>query len=429
MPPLVSPGVQLPGSVSPAPSSEPVEPIGPSLPTGPVYADVGFEVFGAELMVEVRQAGRPVPNAWVRLLGPSLAGGQTDASGRLRLKPLLPARDYRMCVEAPDFVTVERGPFEIKTGEESLRLDPIDLKPAARVRGRVMNGANPVVGAVVSDGSGQTLTDANGRYELRTLDSGVLTLTASKPRFTLATRSVTTQAGQWLDADLVVASAPAKVYFDHGVAAGVAPSEMRGLRDHLTQKGWQLLDSPPGGEADGVWVMLTPGRDLSSSEQERVLNFVAQGGKFILVGDWAGSKGFRTSAANEVLRRLGLHISPDLVRDFSNEERPSWLTIKRFQAKHPVTAGVSALQLYGSASVFGLFPMLPLAQTGDKAFRVQAGLPAGTQDVIVGGPFKGGKALVVGDVSAFLDEDTDANGRSNIDEADNKRLFEQLLDW
>jgi hypothetical protein len=417
---------------SPVPSqaTELIQPIGSSPPDGPVYADVGFEVFGPDLVVEVQQAGgRPLEGAWVRLLGPSLAGGKTDSSGRLRLGPILPAVDYRVCVEAPDFVTTERGPIEIKPGADPVRLEAFELKQAARARGRVLNGGRPVVGAVVSDGMTHALTDANGRYEIRSLDSGVLTLTASKPRHRLATRSVTTEAGQWLETDLTLVGTAPQVYFDHRVAAGVEPSQLSILRGYLQGRGWQLLDAPPSQSGDAVWVMLVPGRDLSASEQEQVLNFVAQGGKFVLLGDWAGNKGFRTPAANALLHRLGLHISANLIRDFADAQRPSWLTVGRFRAEHPVTVGVTALRFFSSASVFGLYPMMSLAETGDRAFRVQSVPAQGIQVVVSGGAFKGGKAIVLGDVSAFLDEDSVAAGRANVDEVDNKRFFEQLLDW
>jgi hypothetical protein len=362
-------------------------------------------------------------------MGPSLAGGKTDSSGRLTLGPILPAVDYRVCVDASEFVSVERGPIEIKPGEEPVRLEPFDLKPASRVRGRVLSAGVPVVGAVVSDGMSHAVTDNGGRYELRSLDSGMLTLTAGKPRYSLATRSVTTEAGQWLETDLTLVATTPKVYFDHRFAAGVEPEEMSILRQYLSGRGWQLLDTSPGQSGDAVWVALVPGRDLSAVEQEQVLNFVAQGGKFVLLGDWAGNKGFRTPAANALLHRLGLHISPNLIRDFADAERPSWLNVARFRADHPVSAGVNALRLFSSASVFGLYPMMSLAETGDRAFRVQSAPVQGIQVVVSGGAFKGGKAIVVGDVSAFLDEDMAGRGQANIDEADNKRFFEQLLDW
>ncbi|MEB3284075.1 MAG: DUF4350 domain-containing protein [Candidatus Sericytochromatia bacterium] len=413
----------------PTPSPASVQPIVSASPAGSVYSDVGFEVYGGHLQVDVRHEGRPLSNARVSVFGPTLAAGSTDSEGRLRLGPLLPSSDYRVRVDAPNFVAIEQTAIDIPAREEDFPLQPFTVRPAAWVRGRVLAGGRPIEGVVVSDGSSQALTDAGGQFELRSVAAGTLTLTASKPRHTLATRAITTQVGRWTEADFILQATTAKVYFDYGVASGVEPEEMTGLRQYLETQGWQLLDAPPSQAAEGAWVMVVPGRDLSRAEQERVLNFVAQGGKFVLLGDWAGSKGFRNSSANAVLGRFGLHISPDLLRDFSNGNAPSWLTINRFQPNHPVTRDVVSLKFYGCASVFGLFPMLPLAQTGDTAFRVQALLSGSQQSLVCGGPFKGGKAVVVGDCSAFLDEDTDQNGRSNFDEADNKRFFVQMLDW
>ena len=72
---------------------------------------------------------------------------------------------------------------------------------------------------------------------------------------------------------------------------------------------------------------------------------------------------------------------------------------------------------------------LELAQTGQLGYRVQAGPQTGAHTVAAGGPYKAGKAIVVGDASAFSDDDTDGDQIPNAAEAENLRFVERLLDW
>ena len=95
----------------------------------------------------------------------------------------------------------------------------------------------------------------------------------------------------------------------------------------------------------------------------------------------------------------------------------------------PAMRGIAGLKLYESCSLFGLAPMARLAQSSSSAYRVQDNAVAGAQAVVMGGPFKGGKAVAIADASGFTDDDTDGNGTSNLKEANNAELIGQLFNW
>jgi hypothetical protein len=72
--------------------------------------------------------------------------------------------------------------------------------------------------------------------------------------------------------------------------------------------------------------------------------------------------------------------------------------------------------------------MTSIAQTGADAYRIQAvNGEIGVKDLVMGGPYKAGKAIAIGDTSGWLDEST--NGAVNANQADNLKLVARLLDW
>jgi hypothetical protein len=72
--------------------------------------------------------------------------------------------------------------------------------------------------------------------------------------------------------------------------------------------------------------------------------------------------------------------------------------------------------------------MVPLAQTGSSAYRVQAGA-TDVRAVAMGGPYGAGKAIALGDTSGFSDADADGDGRPDATAADTMLFWEKLLAW
>lgn len=413
-------GPQVPPPTA-APSFTPASPLAPE----GHYADLGIEVFGGTLFVEVKDTdGQPLPDAVVRLYGPTLATAPVDEKGQVTLAPLAEGQNYRLIVEAEGYASLQVGNIEIK--KKMVVSERSRLSRGASLSGAVLASGKPVAGAVVSDGLNSTLTDAAGAYTLRGVAPGAVTITVGKPRFQQVSRQVNVSERGATKIDLDLQPATPVAYFD-STLSGLPSRSFSGLETQLKGQGWTLSEQPPAKE--GTWVLISPPTTLPTDTIERLTAFVAQGGKLVILGEWGGFSGFSNTGANQLAHALGLHFNPDLLRDPGAEHNQEWLTIRSFQPNTPATAGVSSVQLYQSCSLFSLPPMLALAQTTTGAYRVQNNATSGPHAVIAGGPFKGGKAIALGDSSAFSDADTDGDGTPNFKEADNAELASQLFDW
>jgi hypothetical protein len=361
----------------------------------------------------------------VKVIGTTLATANSSAQGLAEFGPLAPADDYLVVVEAPGYGTqVSPAQSVKKKASQTVR---INLLKAAAVRGKVLADGKPVAGAVVSDGTNSALSAADGSWNLEGVTAGLVSLSAGKSRFLPVSKPLTATLAQPSNVDVVLTPGQPRVYFDVSLGGGIGLERLAKVRAHLGTKGWTMRDQPPS--ADGVWVAVTPARDLTAQEVERMSTFVAQGGKLIVLGEWGGAAGFRTPAANALVHRFGLHFNADLLREPAGSSNPAWLEISRFVPNISAVAGLRTVQMYEGCSLFGLVPMTQLAQTGPTGYRVQAVSAAGPQIVAAGGPFKAGKAIVVGDASAFTDDDADGDGIANAAEAENLRFVEQLFDW
>jgi hypothetical protein len=118
----------------------------------------------------------------------------TDSEGRFALRDL-PAGTAHLAVRASGFAAAERGVNVADTGgrHESV-LDRVELTEEGIVEGDVVDArGDPVVGARVANGlaptwllvgstpSGVAVTDANGRFTLRELSEGNITVEAYAP--------------------------------------------------------------------------------------------------------------------------------------------------------------------------------------------------------------------------------------------------------
>jgi hypothetical protein len=415
----------LPSSSTSASPTASIEPA-PVLPPDGTYSDLGIEVLGGSLFVEVKDANNtPIKDAVVKLYGPTLATAPVNEQGQVTLAPLSEGAGYRLVVEANGYATLQVGNIEIK--KKTISSQRPKMSPGAVLKGRVLAEGKPVAGAVVSDGLNSTLTDGQGAYELKGVALGSVTPTASKSRYQVASKAVNV-TGQTSASDLALASAAPVVYFDGSVSTQATAGKYSQLKQTLTSQGWTIQETPPARE--GVWVLVSPSTVLGNDTLERLVTFVAQGGKLVILGDWGGFSGFNNLAANNLAHVLGLHFNPDLLRDPAiTDGNMEWIAIRSFRTPSPISSDVKSIQLYQSSSLFALAPMSSFAQTGKGAYRVQANAVAGIQNVGMGGPYKAGKAIALGDSSAWSDADSDGDSTSNLKEADNARFVTQLFDW
>lgn len=428
-----APGGAGPGTNAPAstPQASPTaapsfSPYNPKLASDDAKAgvsDAGIKVLGGALTVEATDGTHPIARAVVDVYGPTLATGVTDADGKAALGSLEPGAAYTVVVHAPGFAAVKQTQLEIKQKmTTSVRLA---LVPGATVSGRVVADAQPVGGAVVSDGLTSTITNAQGQYQLPGVATGSVTLRASKPGYKAGVHTLPVAGNTQSGVDLSLSASEGSLFFDTRLVKNLDVSKFTTLKAAFSAQHWKLIDTPPPSPGD-VWVLVCPGRMPSDDTIAQATAFVAQGGKLILLGEWGGFAGFNNPGANAIAHPLGLHFNPDAVREFDNGAVGTALTIRKFEPLVFGTDTPSSVVLTNACSVFGLSAMRPLATTGPKAYHVQGG-ETETRTVAIGGPFGAGKAIAVGDTSGFSDGDGD--GTPDAKAADNLAFWSKLLAW
>lgn len=422
--PLAMAACQNTNVVQPPPPTPTPSFVAPSIPPGGQYSDSGIQVSGGSLYVKLSGGSGAVSNATLSLYGPTLATSAVDSTGQATLSPLEPGGGYRLVVTAPGYATQEVGNITIT--KKQTTPEQLTLSQGATVSGHVTAGGQPVAGAVVSDGLNSALTDSQGAYRLDGVAPKSMTLTCSKPHYQTGSQTANVTAQGATGVDFSLAATPPVAYFDPSVSPGIPLAKFQGLQQALQNDGWQIASQAP--TQGGAWVLVSPSTSMPTATANQLSAFVAQGGKLIVFGEWGGFAGFQNPDTDALVHGYGLHFDPDLVRDPS-ASNPDWVTVNSFAPNNPAVAGVSTLKLYQACSVFGVGPAEVLAQTGASDYQVEDNAQAKPWAVLVGGPFKGGKAIAVGDASAFSDEDTDGNGVSNLSEGDNKRLVTQLFDW
>lgn len=431
--PLQCPANTVPGDggciPSYPPGSHPPSISPGALPSGTgQYSDPGITISGGGITTRVVDStGKALKGAVIRAYGLTMASTATDASGQATLGPLAVGTGYRLIVSADGYATQQLDGIEVVKQKDTS--EQAQLGASATVTGTVTGPQGPLGDVVVSDGLNSTLTDANGHYTLKGCAAGgQLTLTAAKSRFQTSTRSVSMAGTAVNGQDLSLTATQPVVYFDSTVPSGIPVSHFSTMQKALTDAGWQIIQTPP--TRDGVWVVSSPSKALPAELVTRVSSFVAQGGKLVLLGEWGGYGSVNNPGFNTLAHAVGLHFDPDLLRDpGGNKSHPEWLTVTSFQSGISALSGVSTLKLYAACSVFGLDPMSVWARTSTTGYRVQDNAVPGSQPVVVAGPFKGGKAIAIGDCSAFSDDSTEGTGGANINQGNNLQLVTQLFNW
>jgi hypothetical protein len=429
-PPGTSAGVG--GCIPSYPASHPPATSSPSatasLPPGSgTYSDPGIEILGGTLTVTVSDTkGNHLTGAHLRLYGPTMATTDTSSTGKATFGPLAAGQGYRLIISGDGLATQQVDGIEIKKHADTAQT--ASLAAEAVLTGRVTTGNQPLVAAVVSDGLNSALTDTQGNYNLHGVGAGQVTLTASKSRFQTATRGTTVSGQGATGQDLSLAAGQSVVYFDSSVAPGIDVAHFALMQKALISQGWTISQTPP--DHEGVWVVLCPSKALPDAVQTRIVSFVAQGGKLVIFGEWGGFGSFNNPGTNGLAHAVGLHFNPDLVRDPNvNPAHPEWLNLTSFQPSNVALQSVTSVKMYAACSLFGLAPMTTWAQTSPTGYRVQDNAVAGPQPMVMAGPFKGGKAIALGNASGFSDEDTDGNGIPNLNEANNLELVGQIFNW
>jgi hypothetical protein len=362
---------------------------------------------------------------------------QTGSDGIARFAALRADTEYTIRVDISGYVSATRtvnlmGLPSIQNTDTLLLGIKLDAQRSA-LSGRVTNAqGQPLAEAVVSDGRQSLTTDAEGRFSLPYAEAAQIRLTVARQGFESLSRDLSVLGSQDLgNLSLQARSGPQRVTFYTGARSFGQSVEqpltpLKAFQDELTRTGLSVRESASLdslSESD-VFVMASPALGFSADEIASIQAFVLKGGKLVMLGEWAGFGGFDATAANALLKPLGVSFGEDTLRENGSGD----LVLTRFEP-HAITAGLKGLSFYQSASVRAdsALQARMLVRTGDNSFRIASN--TGAFGVVLCALSGAGKVVLVGDTSFLSSTDSDGNGVSNLQERDNLRLGLNLINW
>jgi hypothetical protein len=415
-------------------------------PSSDLVSGTPLPVVRVQVQIQIQtEDGSTIAGADVHLSSPSQSTQKqtTDTSGRVNFANIVRDAQYTVDVAAPGFLNATRQVQLDKlpsSGQNPLLLGVVLTPNNTSLQGRVIdqNGKAISSATVYSSANKQSVsTDNQGRFVLGFVSGGAFSLSVSKVGYQSLSRSVTLQTGQKQelgDLSLTRRSGSNQIGFDSshislGQTSSSALARYQGLQNTITAQGYQIQNTTSllSGSMDSLdaLFLMSPSTAFSIEEISSIEAFVRGGGKLIVSGEWAGFAGFNGTAVNEVLVPFGLQFGVDTLRNSSG----GFLSIQNFIG-HPVTAGLTRLEIYQGTSLQNLgadsnFEFV--ARSQEDSFRIAAN--TGAFAVVAVANFGSGKVILVGDTSFWSDEDSDGDGLANLNEADNKRLLEQILSW
>lgn len=384
---------------------------------------------------------RGIAGARISLSAPAVAQQQvtTDAQGLAHFPALRSDTEYTIRVEAEGYLTAVRtvrllGLPSIQNSDALL----LGIKLEARsstLSGQVVDAqGKPLADAVVFDGKQSTLTDTNGRFSLAYAEPAQLRLSFARQGYQTQVRIQTIQPDQKLELgsiQLPARTGPLRVSLDISTVPlgqkGESPlALLNSLIAELTRQGLSIrnLSSLDNLSETDILVLASPSRSFSVEEIGTLQAFVLNGGKLIVLGEWAGFGGFDAVSANQMLKPYGVRFGEDTLR----ENGTGTLRITRFSA-HALTRDLSQIILYQASSVQNdSAPQAQiLARSSDSSFSILSN--TGAYGVLLSSLYGAGKIILVGDTSFLSDQDSDRNGIPNLREADNLKLGLNLFSW
>lgn len=382
-----------------------------------------------------------IAGARIEISAPSVPTQQatTDSQGLAHFPALRSDTEYTIRVEAEGYLSTSRTVklLALPTIQNSdILLLGIKLEArSSALSGQVVDAqGQPLADVVVFDGKQSVLTDAKGRFELAYAEPAQLRLSFARQGYQTQVRTPVIQPHQQLDLgqiQLPARSGPLRVSLDTSHAPLGQQEEdilsaLRGLKAELTGQGisFQTMNSLENLTETDILVLASPSRSFSVEEIGTIQAFVLNGGKLIVLGEWAGFGGFDVSATNQMLKPFGVHFSEDTLR----EQGSGTLRITRFMP-HALTRNLNQVVLYQAGSVQNeSAPQAQiLARSSDQSFSILSN--TGAYGVLLASLYGAGKVILVGDTSFLTNEDSDRNGTANLYEADNLKLGFNLFQW
>ncbi len=346
---------------------------------------------------------------------------QTDADGRSELTGLKTSTSYQVKLTGPNLIPQQRSVW-LPAGK-ALRLRFFLEHQHTELKGQILDTQQqPIKGAVVQLGSHSAETDASGQISLplTQAQSQITSLKVFKQGYAPAELS----NGQIcylnpLEEPKRIRFAPETRPLGMSPESFIKATAKLRAASQLETLDW-TAENALDPNRDTLW-LASPAQALSAERQQDLESFVTAGGKLIVSGEWAGFGDQNPTAVQALLAGFGLALGGDSLHQNTS------LTIRQFPEQHVLVKDLKQLELYQSASVKTLRePAKLLAYSPADGWRIAS---EGGQGVLASNLVGQGKVLLIGDSSLWLDTDSDGDGLSNFEEADNAKLWKNALDW
>ncbi|MBM3273577.1 MAG: carboxypeptidase regulatory-like domain-containing protein [Candidatus Sericytochromatia bacterium] len=382
---------------------------------------------GSMVFLRVKDAatGLRVPRAAIGIHGPTLAGGMSGATFDLSFGPMA-AATYKLVVSAPGYVTASqdlavapRAQAGQKTADTNVE---IKLQPGSQtISGRVVDDRDgaPLAGARIMAGANVAYTGTDGAFRLEGLGSGSQAVTVRKTGFSKYSSTLKPGDAGTLRlgfSGLTINFANASTVFGNQTAV----SALSSLQATLRAAGATVKENDPSGAS--IQVLAAPGSDVAARAVE-LKQFVRDGGKLVVMGEWGGLAGYSPEAAEAILHDAGLSLNPDLVRSGRNAGKADWPLAS---ALAPWPYPSAEVGLFESATVLAVPPAQAVLRAV-SGYRIAA---ASSQDPVMAAvaPYGEGLIAAVGDTSAFTDTNTTGTG-PDLGYKDNRSYVVNLILW
>lgn len=189
-----------------------------------------------------------------------------------------------------------------------------------------------------------------------------------------------------------------------------------------------------------------PFQAYTSGEIQALVDFVRNGGKAILLGEWGGYGDTANANLNSLSTSLGAGIvfnSTTVYDDTNYYNYNYWPLISNF-VNHPTTTGLNKIALIACTSLATQSPAIPIAYASSTAYERAASrgensigtgietlgnkLKVGSIAVAAVSQVGSGKVIAVGDANLFGD-DVYENSTDFIDLYSNKQFLKNIINW
>lgn len=349
----------------------------------------------------------------------------SDGSGLADLTGLKAGTAYLLTVTGAGFISREQI---VQVPNAASKGTPLQLKVVLEKAGFALEGritdasGQAVAGAAIVAGDTSVETNSDGKFSL-SLASAPAEITANKQGYRSCTVS---GSGCQLQTQPIARRLRT---IDNrqplGLSANDFNSQAASLLADSRSAGYEVM-AWPGQELDPardtLW-LAAPAQAVSADEIRQLVAFVKAGGKLVVSSEWAGFGQLNLESLRNLLSNFGLAPGSDTLHQDSS------LSIKLFATDHPLVSGLKQLSLYRSGSVQLLQANKArlLAYSSADGYRISASV--GGQGVLGSAVSGKGKVVAIGDSSLWLEDDADGNGVKNYAEADNSKLWKNVLSW